>query len=454
MNPFYISTPRLIVPQPLQVTIDSQDPTLIQNQNTVIGKVMLADSTDKDAFYRLRVSNPQTLFDANTIYNTNPLLFDYEITGNASVSPVPLGACMTHSVATNSTTNHFSAQQTHYYAHYQPGKSYYALFSFSFGIAIAGITRRVGFYDVNTSNNSLPENGVVLEQTSSGLSWVIYQGSPGNVVQTITQLNWNVDTFDGNGPSGYTLDVSKNCLGFVDLEWLGVGRVRCGFFVNGVPLVATVFNNTDQTLPYINNPYLPIRFEIRKTDNSTASGSMNVYCCSIISEGGYNPLGILISYKTATTPVSSGSVTPISFFSIRLQSIFPRAMLHPVSVEFATDLGGSTAIAYYTVYLWRVSSNPTGATWTNVGPTSISEYTTYNLQSQYSNSTSLIPLFRGCVNAISKISFSDIPDSLLFAQSSINKNFRDLIIVELDTSSVSGGGSKNYTLLFTWREIY
>lgn len=229
MNPFYISTPRLIVPQPLQVTIDSQDPTLIQNQNTVIGKVMLADSTDKDAFYRLRVSNPQTLFDANTIYNTNPLLFDYEITGNASVSPVPLGACMTHSVAANSTTNHFSAQQTHYYAHYQPGKSYYALFSFSFGIAIAGITRRVGFYDVNTSNNSLPENGVVLEQTSSGLSWVIYQGSPGNVVQTITQANWNVDTFDGNGPSGYTLDVSKNCLGFVDLEWLGVGRVRCGF---------------------------------------------------------------------------------------------------------------------------------------------------------------------------------------------------------------------------------
>jgi hypothetical protein len=38
---------------------------------------------------------------------------------------------------------------------------------------------------------------------------------------------------DGTGRSGITLDVTKTQIFIVDLEWLGVGRVRLGFVIDG-----------------------------------------------------------------------------------------------------------------------------------------------------------------------------------------------------------------------------
>lgn len=65
-NAFYVSVPSVNVII-TQVSFASQNPSQLQNQNTAVGKFMFSDSTDKDAFYRLRVSEPYTLFDGNTI---------------------------------------------------------------------------------------------------------------------------------------------------------------------------------------------------------------------------------------------------------------------------------------------------------------------------------------------------------------------------------------------------
>ena len=447
-NAFYVSVPSVNVII-TQVSFASQNPSQLQNQNTAIGKFMFSDSTDKDAFYRLRVSEPYTLFDGNTIYNNNILFFDYQVVGNCSNSG-PVGAAMTHTVNANSVTNDFSAQQTHFYAKYQPGKSFLSMFSFLFGNVTSGISRRVGFYDTDSTNNYNPQNGIVLEQNINGVSWTIYQGSPGNTIQQVYQSNWNVDTFNGNGPSGVTLDFTKNSLGFVDMEWLGVGRVRCGFFVNGVPLVAHVFNNSTQTLPYINNPYLPIRYEIRKTDNSQANGSMKAICCSIISEAGYNPIGVNITYPSDDVKIADNLSQ--SIIAVRLNSSCPRATLYPISVEIITNLAGTTT-AYFTIYLWRVNIVVGGFTSITSTP-SIAEYNKNDLRTTYNNplNGTLITLYKSSVSSTNKITLSDLPNSLLYAQSSINPSYRDILIVEIDTTGV--GSSKTYKALLTWKELY
>ena len=452
-NPFSIYNPRLNL-NDITLTLTTQNPQELQNQNTAIGKFMFSDSTDKDAFYRLRVSEPYTLFDGNTIYDTNPLFFDYQLVGNCSTTG-PSGGVMIHTINSNASINDFSSQQSHYYAHYQPGKSFLALFSFLFGNPVTGITRRVGFYDVDSSNNFNPKNGILLEQTGNGVSWIIYQGSPGNQIRSVIQSNWNVDTFDGNGPSGVIIDFSKNCLGFIDLEWLGVGRVRCGFFINGVPLVAHVFNNTEQTLPYINNPYLPIRYEIRKTGTTGSSASMNAICCSIISEGGYNPIGVVTTLNSGIKNLTSSETVVLS---LRLKSSYPRSIIIPISVEVASDLGGTT-YGTFSIYLWRNTNYTVPGTWTpvssvNYHSNSIAEY---NTTDNYLSGTPIPLNTYGTVNTLytttisssTKISLSDIPLSLLTVQSNVNELYRDVVLISITSPS----GNKNFTTLLTWKEI-
>lgn len=45
----------------------------------------------------------------------------------------------------------------------------------------------------------------------------------------ISQSDWNIDTCDGNGPSGYNLDLSKIQMFYIDYSWYGAGAIRYGF---------------------------------------------------------------------------------------------------------------------------------------------------------------------------------------------------------------------------------
>jgi len=433
------------------MSLSTQSFAALQATDAVAAKIMLTDCADKDAFYRLRISRLSTLFEGSTIYDASMLYFDNDLTANASITG-PTGAAMTLGVSAASTANRYAARQTHFYAHYQPGKSFCAYFSFCFGAAVSGITRRVGLYDVNNTLSNLPLNGVVLEQTlAGGLEWRVYQGDGVNY-QAAAQASWNVDPLNGLGPSGITLDPTNNLLGFVDLEWLGVGRVRVGFFVNGVPVVCHAFNNSNFTLPYLNNPFLPIRYEIRKTDNSAATATFRVVCCTILSEGGFNPIGIIRAVNSPTLTLSGIEVK--SCLAIRLRSGYERAILSPVSFELVSNMGGGF-IGFYSVFLWRPSSSstPSGAVWTPVASTSIAESTSTDLYTQMmaDGSGIRVQLDRGSISARVKTAFQTTPRALAIAQSSVERSNRDILVFVVDNNSV--GNNKNYVGIATWREI-
>jgi hypothetical protein len=432
----------------------------LQFTDAVTGKWMLSDCEDRDAFARLRVSEPYTLYEGSTIHDSNLNFFDNDLTANASITGPGTDACMTLTVNSLATQNQYAARQTHFYARYQPGKSFLGLFSFSFGASVVGVIKRVGLYDVDNSNSNNPLNGVLIEQSSAGLTWYVYRGD--GTFQSVLQSSWNVDPLNGSGPSGLNLTPTKaqqNLLGFVDLEWLGVGRVRVGFFINGVPIIVHCFNNTQFSTPYLNNPYLPIRYEVRKTINNTNTSSLNAICCCILSEGGFEQIGIV---RTLRSPmISVNQSVQQSILSVRLKSNYARSTLSPLSLELASNIGGN-ATAYYRLFLWRPSSTAIvipGA-WTDISTTSggtgaIAEYnsdtTIFTTMSNdvTNNNAICIQIDEGSVSSVAKSSFQGTQQSLIFAQSSVAKLNRDILVVVINNTTPN---SRNFSALLTWRE--
>ncbi len=79
----------------------------------------------------------------------------------------------------------------------------------------------------------------------------------------VPQSQWNMDKVDGTGPSGYTLDISKMQMAYIDYTWYGAGFIRFGFrAVNGdIVYCHKMPNNNVNTSAYMRSGNLPGRFE-------------------------------------------------------------------------------------------------------------------------------------------------------------------------------------------------
>ena len=79
----------------------------------------------------------------------------------------------------------------------------------------------------------------------------------------IPQSAWNMDTMDGNGPSGYNMDFSKMQMAYIDYTWYGAGHIRFGFRgPNGdIIYCHKMPNNNVNTSAYMRSGNLPGRFE-------------------------------------------------------------------------------------------------------------------------------------------------------------------------------------------------
>lgn len=238
-----------------------------------------------DAFNRLKTSNPFTLFDSQHRYASNDKWDTFGVTGgtatfliNESVVNITIGVTAGAKV-TRETKRIFP---------YQPGKSLLVLNTFAFNTPKENLRQRVGYFGLTGGATfGTPYNGIYLEQNGLTLSINLASGSL-NQITTINQSSWNGDKFDGSGSSGRTLDVSKGNIFWMDIEWLGVGDVRTGFFVDGKPVVAHIFHN-DNVNPttYMTTASLPIRYELENTATTASSSTMKQICSSVQSEGGY-----------------------------------------------------------------------------------------------------------------------------------------------------------------------
>jgi hypothetical protein len=154
------------------------------------------------------------------------------------------------------------------------------LLTATLGAAKANVRQRIGYFD--------DDNGLFFEQTSTAKSVVVRTSTSGSPVDgAVTQANWNLDALDGTGPSGITLDLAMSQIFLIDFEWLGVGRVRFGFVIDGLPVYChEVLNANTLATIYMTTPHLPCRAEIENTAAAASTTTMQQYCMSVLSEGG------------------------------------------------------------------------------------------------------------------------------------------------------------------------
>ncbi|MFZ9341973.1 MAG: hypothetical protein ACO24P_00010 [Candidatus Nanopelagicaceae bacterium] len=85
----------------------------------------------------------------------------------------------------------------------------------------------------------------------------------------IRQKDFSLDQLDGTGPSGYTLDLNRMQMIFIDYSWYGAGKVRYGIRTNNgdVNYFHETPNNNVNTEAYMRSGNLPGRFEIQNRSN-------------------------------------------------------------------------------------------------------------------------------------------------------------------------------------------
>jgi hypothetical protein len=293
----------------------------VNTEPTVIG-----GSTAYDAFGRLRVSQPYTLFDSQNRYAVDNQFDTSTATGGTLTY---LANEATASMNVTSTSGSEVVRQTFRTMTYQPGKGLLVLATFVMATAKTNLRQRCGYFGT--------QNGVFFQLNDTTKSFILRTyigGSVDDTTRKVDQSSWNGDKLDGTGASGLTLDLTKPQILWMDFEWLGVGNVRCGFIINGQYIVCHTYQtaNVTGTSVYMTTAILPVRYEITNTGATSGSSSLKQICSSVISDGGLEPTSI-DHVAIRTTAKTGVGTTLLPLVSIRLASTALGAVVLPSAVK-------------------------------------------------------------------------------------------------------------------------
>jgi hypothetical protein len=313
-------------------------------------------SGSTDAFGRLRVSEPYTLFDSRARYYDHSDFSNVNATGGTVVYDANSS---TYQLNVTASSGSSVVRETKRVFPYQPGKSLLVLTTFCMNTPKTNLRQRVGYFTTN--------NGIYFENDGAYNYLVIRSYSSGALVEDrVRQDAWD-NSFAG-------LSVDRTQIFWTDIEWLGVGSVRCGFVVNGAYVLCHTFHHANvagNTTTYMTTATLPVRYEITNTAGTTGASMMRQICSTVISEGGYNAFTYSESAGRGTSVLrlaNAGTYYPL--VSIRLASTRLDAIVLPRQVDVL-----SPTVNYYR---WRLVLNPTltGANWAGTSTSGTVEYDT------------------------------------------------------------------------------
>jgi hypothetical protein len=413
-----------------------------------------------DAFGKFRVSNPQTLLDLRvpgqdasgigttgyTGYTQNFIQMTSSATGSG-----PPGSTG-YKTASNSRTEIYVTgpitftNQSRKYCTYQPGKSLLIKCTGILnpnGANVLGVKSRVGYFD--------NYNGLYFEYSiNEGCSINIL--NIGTVTKTLS-TSWNIDPMDGTGPSGINLDYTKAQLFVFDMEWLGTGRIRFGFYAFGKIQYCHQITNINflGTGPYTANINLPIRYQLVGNTGATSQQLIQI-CSTVISEGGYSPIGRPFSCSVADVNAPSGG-SELFILYLRggstLGNYYHQQIL-PNNVTICSTAVNDVFIyrLYYYFPEW-ISTN--SLTWNDVNNLSVCQYST-GPSGAFSASPSIILDSQSASGrgSSSYSSLSDVFTDLLQITSSVDNTSA---VLGLSVQGSFGGSSKLYSTL-SWNEVY
>lgn len=416
----------------------------LDHAKTLFEVVMIADQygqpvsvnnptgTAVDAFGRMRVSNPVTLFDSFNRYQINSSFVTSNSVGGSVLHDANESSVI---LSVDGNLGTYVKRETVRVFAYQPGKSLQIFATFCFNESKLGLRQRVGYFN--------DRNGVFVEQNDSEVSFNIRSSTTGTPNDnSIPQSLWNVDKLDGTGVSKKILDMSKAQIFWCDIEWLGVGSVRCGFVIDGQFIHCHTFNHANSlTGTYMTTACLPIRYEIENVSATGSSSSLKQICCSVISEGGYELRG---RPKSAANTALKDLATHGTFYnliSLRLKSDRLDAIVVPKNIS-VFGKGNNTRIH------WRILSDSSisGGTWVSAGNDSAVEY---NMTGTLSGGSTLVEGFIG-IDAQSAQTASLDSDMFKFQ---LERNGLTNTPIILTLAATGGADGDDALGVLTWEEI-
>ena len=309
-----------------------------------------------DAFGRLRTSQPYTLFDSRARYYDHYEFSNVNATGGTVVYDANSSTYQLNVTAANGSS---VIRETKRVFPYQPGKSLLILATFCMNTPRTNLRQRVGYFTTN--------NGIYFENDGTYNYLAIRSYSSGALVEDrVRQDAWDNPFL--------ALQVDRTQIFWTDVEWLGVGSVRCGFVINGAYVLCHTFHHANvagNTTTYMTTATLPVRYEITNTAGTTGASMMRQICSTVISEGGYNAFTYSETAGRGTSVLrlsTAGTYYPI--VSIRLDSTRLDAIVLPRQVDVL-----SPTVNYYR---WKLVLNPTltDANWAGHSSTGTVEYDT------------------------------------------------------------------------------
>ena len=403
--------------------------------NIISSEISFANTPNIDAFGRLRVSEPFTLFDSSHRFADNGLWSTATATSGTATFNSAQGLV---DLAVTAASGSEVVRETTKVFSYQPGKSLLVLSTFVMSAAKTNLRQRVGYYGA--------ANGYYLELNNSTVSFVERTSVSGALVNTpVAQASWNVDKMDGTGPSGVTLDLTKAQILFMDLEWLGVGTVRIGFVINGNFYVCHKFHHANIIAStYITTASLPLRYEITNTGATSGASTLKQICSTVLSEGGYELNGLQqaigIPINTPRTLGTAGTFYPV--ISLRLKT----ARLDGIVI-----LSALSAMPISTGnFNWQLvaTGTTTGGAWVSAGASSCVEYNITG--TTFAGGRILASGFFNATNQGS--SQIDLLKEALF-KFQLERNGLTSTPFELTLIIASNGGSDTVVASLDWEEI-
>ena len=176
------------------------------------------------------------------------------------------------------------------------------------------------------------------------------------------QSEWNLDRMDGSGKSGYTLDVTKMQMFYMDYSWYGAGFIRWGFrsLDGNVIYVHKIPNNNQNTEAYMRSGNLPARYEVNTIPPSAlvykdiAVSSTEIYTDKAPDK--FPSSGTLrVRQTTAVSPNFTSNIEYINYDSI---TVFKQDVISIVNNNiFVANTGGIVAGGVQPVTFDRPISN-------------------------------------------------------------------------------------------------
>lgn len=318
------SVPVVIASNQTAVPISTtQLPSALSNDNLKT-EVYLPANYSRAIFGGVRVVTTQSVFESLFSFDKQPLIWDEVlVTGGTSTFNANTNSIdMTTSTASGASV----IRQAFHRIRYNPARACQLIAGAVMGAEKTNVRKRIGQFD--------DLDGLFFEQDGTGLYVVRRTSTSGSAVDVRTpRASWNIDKLDGTGPSGVTLDLTKQNGFYIQYAFQGFVDITYGFYLNG----QITFCHREQTGNLLNQPFmrtahLPARVEITNTGVAVSPTTLSYNSFTAKNEGEDSDVeGQVRSYSSSGLKTVGTSNTPV--ISIRLGSGYQRAVVDVLSAQ-------------------------------------------------------------------------------------------------------------------------